>query len=116
MMPNQIAAMIRPFLPVATFVALLTAHGFSPSEAELMIDSLITLAVTILTILWAWWRHRPKAIVEQAAALPLSTMPIAEVAPLIDQISKIEQIKVIHTTPVLGDVLLPENLKVVSVK
>ena len=116
MLPNQVAAMIRPFLPVATLMALLTAHGFSPSEAEVMIDSLITLAVTIGTILWAWWAHRPKAIVAQAAALPLGTMPLKDVAVLIDQITRVEQIKEIRTAPILGDVLLQENPKVVSVK
>ena len=116
MLPNQIAAMIRPFLPIATFMSLLTARGFSPSEAELMIDSLITLAVTIAMMLWAWWAHRPKAVVAQAAALQLRMMPIEVLAPLVDKVAKIRQIKTIEAEPILADHLLADNPKVVSAK
>jgi len=88
MLPNQIGSLIRAVLPISTFVALLTARGFSPDVAQLVVDSAITLAVTAGMAAWGWWTNRPKQVVAQAAALPLNTMSKAEVAPLVDKLDQ----------------------------
>jgi hypothetical protein len=91
MLPNQLGSIIRAVLPVATFIAFLTAHGFSPDAAELVVDSAISLLVALLMAAWGWWRHRPTAVVADVVELPLNTLPAATVAPLIAKVEALDR-------------------------